>query len=302
MRSRTYVLVFIVLILIYLGLVFSLPVDPEALQRYHLTEIKAKLLNLTVIIPLVLIWLTALYGFINVRQYSEKVTGSKEGKAFHLLSSGLLVLAFGLPLNSLAATITQQITKNHENLLAPTTVIRNYFTMLISLLAFFLLVKGALALVKTLKRNSGSWVPETYLIGLVSLSAIFGWLITSRPLNQGADERAYFLPNWLLILTLVIPYLLAWRAGAWATYYLYSFHKSVKGFVYKSAFKDLAWGIGIVVGVSILIQLITTSSAQLNRLNLTPILFIIYGLLVLYAVGFGLVARGAKKLKRLEEV
>jgi hypothetical protein len=282
--------------------VFTLPIDPDTLQRYQLTELKAKLLNLTVIVPLMLIWLTALYGFISLKQYANKVAGSKEGRAFRYLSLGLMVLAFSLPLNSLIATCAQQITNSHGNLLVPTTIIRNHVVLILSLVAFFLLVKGALELAKTVKRRDAASVPGSYIVGLLSLSAIYGWLITSRPLNHGIQEKAYFMPNWLLIFTLVIPYLLAWKAGAWATYYLYTFHKSVKGIVYKSAFKDLAWGIGVVVSISILIQLITTSSAQLSRLNLTPILLIIYGLLLLYAVGFGLVARGAKKLKRLEEV
>ncbi len=302
MRSRTYVLLFIVLLLIYVCLTFGLPADPETLRRYNLTETKVRLINLTIVVPLVLIWLTALYGFISLNKYAQAVSETKEGRAFRFLALGLMVLAFTLPLNSIIASAVRYISTNHTNLLIPATVTRNHLTVLFSLIAFLLLVTGAIALIKTVGQKTIPNAPSIFTIGLISLSAFYGWVITAKPLNQGADERMYYLPSWLLIVTIVIPYLIAWRAGLLTTYYLYCFHKNVKGIIYRSAFKDLARGIGVVVFVSILIQLITTSAAQLSRLNLTPILALVYVLLILYAVGFGFVARGAKNLKKLEEV
>ena len=302
MRSRTYVLAFIVLLLVYVGLTFGLPVDPETLQRYKLTESQIKLVNLTIVLPVILIWLTALYGFVNLKKYAQTVADTKEGKAFGYLTLGLMVLAFSLPINAIISSLAKYISINNSEMLTATTITRNYITLIFSLATFMVLITGATALAKTVKRKSIPTVPASFAIGLISLSVVYTWLITAKPINQGIDERAYFLPSWLLILTVVIPYLLAWRAGLAATYYLYTFHQNVKGVIYKSAFKDLAMGIGVVVMVSILIQLLTTSSARLSTLNLTPILLIIYVLLALYAVGFGFVARGAKKLKRFEDL
>jgi hypothetical protein len=301
-KSRTYVLAFVVLLLIYVGLTFGLPIDPATLTQYNITEAKLRVVNVSFVIPLILIFLTALYGFINLRKYAQAIAETKEGKAFYYLSLGLMLMTFSLPINSIVGQIAQYISSNHPDLLPTTTIIRNYTTLIFSLMTFLLVLIGSTALVKTLVRKGIPTVSTSLTIGLISLSAIYAWLITSRPLNQGIEEKAYFLPSWLLVLTIVIPYLIAWRAGLITTYYLYSFHKNVKGVIYKSAFKDLARGIGTVVLVSILIQLITTSSAQLSRLKLTPILLIIYLLLLLYAVGFGMVARGSKKLKKLEEI
>jgi hypothetical protein len=64
----------------------------------------------------------------------------------------------------------------------------------------------------------------------------------------------------------------------------------------------LAKGIGGVILISILIQFLTTASARLNRLNLTPLLIIVYCLLLLYGIAYGFIAVGAKRLKRIEEV
>lgn len=302
MRTRPYVLVFVALVLLYVCLVFTLPPNPQTLERHGLNVAQARLLNLTVVVPLVIIWLTALYGFVNLRKYASSVAETKEGSAFKYLSYGLMVLAFSLPLNSLTSLLVRHTSANNPDLIAPLTIIRNHFVLILSLVAFCTLVVGARALAKTLSTKSLPHVPTGSAIGLIILSVIYTWLITAKPLNQGMEERSYYLPTGLLIFTLVIPYLLAWKAGMLTTYYLYSYHKKVKGTIFKSAFKDLAIGLGVVVVVAILIQLITTSSAQLNRLNLTPLLGIVYGLLILYAVGYGFVARGAKKLKKFEDI
>lgn len=301
MRSRAYVLAFVVLLLVYIGLTFGLPVDPATLERYKLSEFKVRLINLTVVIPLVAIWLTALFGFVNLKKYAQAIAHTKEGRAFNYLAWGLMVLAFSLPLNSIAGFLVRYLSRNNSELVMPLTITRNHLAVLFAIATFWLLMIGARALTKTVQKAK-LYIPESFAIGLIALSALYAWLITAKPFNNGAEERAFFLPSGVLVLTLVIPYVLAWRAGLVAMYHMFTFHQKVKGVIYKSAFRDLAAGIGVTVLVSVLIQLITTSSAQLNRLNLTPILLIVYGLLILYAVGFGLVARGAKKLKRLEEV
>lgn len=302
MRTRLYVLAFIVLVQLYVIFTFATPPNPETLARYDLTVSQARLLNLTVIVPLVLIWLTALYGFVNLKQYADRVAGTKEGKAFKFLSYGLLVLVFSLPINSFTSAIVRHVSSGNPDLQMPLTVIRNHLVLLFALTAFWILVVGARALAKTLVSKSFPYIPRGFTTGLIILAVIYTWLITAKPLNQGIDERSYYLPTGLLIFTLVIPYLLAWKAGLLTTYYLYSYHKKVKGVIFKGAFKDLAIGIGLVVVVVILIQLITTTAGQLTRLNLTPLLGIVYGLLIMYAVGFGLVARGAKKLKKIEDL
>jgi hypothetical protein len=47
---------------------------------------------------------------------------------------------------------------------------------------------------------------------------------------------------------------------------------------------------------------LTTVSTRLTQLSLTPILFILYALIVIDAAGFVLIAIGANKLKQIEEV
>lgn len=304
MKTRVSVYIFLLLMVAYGLTVLLIPPSPESLARYNLTETKARLINLSVVIPLLLIWLTALYGFSSLKKYADSIERAKEGNAFTLLANGLMVLAFSLPINSLAGILVRYIRDNHGDYIEFATISRNYLSLLLYLIGYTIIAIGAARLVKEFKAGTTQVALAQGKIApiLITLSALFAWLITSKPFNQGVDERVYYLPSWLLVATIVIPYLLAWRAGMLGTYYLYTFYKNVKGSIYKNAFIDLARGIGVVVFVSILIQFITTSSTQLSRLKLTPVLGLVYFLLLLYAVGFGLVARGAKKLKRIEEV
>lgn len=304
MRQRTYVGIFLFLVIVYIAGVLLLPTGADVLEKYQITQSQVRLINLAIVIPLVGIWLMALYGFLCLNNYASAVRESKEGKSFRLLAIGLMILAFSLPINSIFSTYINYFSSNDIGLLVPLTITKNYINLAFSLAAFTVLSMGAVRLTQTFTKKSSRVSNATDRIApfLIALSAIFAWLITSKPLNQGVNERSYYLPSWLLVLTIVIPYLLAWKAGIYATYHVYQYKNTVKGTMYKKAFTDLAKGIGVIIFVSIFIQLILTSAEQLSRLNLTPLLLFVYVLLLAYAVGFGFVARGAKKLKRFEDV
>lgn len=302
-RSAPFYL-FILLSAIYVALVMLLPSDPATLARYHISQGQARLLNLTIVIPLIGIWYLALNGFLRFKQYSELIRSTNEGWAFTLLSNGLMVLAFGLPINSIISAVTTYISNHNANLMPLVVITKNYVILLIALIAFGLLARGAILLFMSRKQSIGTKpVMPLFMAPLtIVLTSIFTWLVVSRPVENQADISAYHLPNWLIIFTIVIPYVTAWGSGLLALYYLNRYRSKVSGTMYKQAFGELAIGIGVVTLVSVLLQLLAAISGQINRLRLTPILTLIYFLVVLYAVGFWYIAHGSKKLQTFEEV
>jgi len=60
-------------------------------------------------------------------------------------------------------------------------------------------------------------------------------------------------------------------------------------------------GIAIVVLGSVITRIIYSISPAITNLRITPILVIIYALLVVIAAGYTLIAIGAKKLRKIEE-
>lgn len=299
---RTYTLLFALLAGVYIVLALTLPSDPAALARYNLSQGQAHLLGLTVVLPLVLIWFSALYGFLHCKAYARIVRESKEGRPFNNLADGLMVLAFGLPIAGIMSSLFNYVSFQSADLAPTATIFRNYIGLGFSLIGLLLLAKGAQGLVATLRPKVKHAYPPYSSLALILLASLFTWLIIARPSSAETGQAIYYLPNWLIVSTLAIPYLFAWYKGALAAYHLYLYKNNIKGSIYKRAFNDLAKGIGVIVGLSILLQFLTTMTARLNRLTLTPILLIIFVLIGLYAVGYGLVARGAKKLKKIEEV
>jgi hypothetical protein len=287
---------------VYLATVFLIPIDPNTLEKYHVSGTQARLLNTAVVIPMIGIWFVAFYGFSRISSYAQAVRDTHEGPPFHAMAAGLLISVLGLPFASIIGAILGRYAVLHPDALPMVTIIRNYIGVMLTLLAFYLIGNGAEALARLVKGRRPRLGHPAWTIGFIICSSLFTWLITARPEGAAMEPSAYYLPDWLIVATIAVPYLYVWYRGAVAAYCIYFYQKNTKGTLYRRALGSFSAGIAVVIGASVFIQFLTTFSERVNRLNLTPILGIIYLLLVLWAVGYGLIARGAKKLKTLEDV
>lgn len=295
-----YIRVFVLLLAIYILLAFGLPANPYTLEKYRLSQSDVNLLNLTIVTPIVAVYCSALYGFLRFKDYALTVEHTKEGVPLKQLSQGLMILAFSLPINSITSSIVNYVAVHQTNFLPFLTMLRHYTNLVLVFIAFYYIAIGSANLLRTLKDNRIELPPFITLLGPIVLASIFTGLIMTQPHDSG-KRPAYFLTDWMIVLTLIIPYVYIWCRGIGAAYNLFVYKSRVKGLVYKQAVNELAKGIGAIVALSISLQVIVTFSARIERLTLTPLLLIVYALIALYAVGYGLVARGAKRLKRIED-
>lgn len=282
-------------------MVLSVPIDPEVLKQHDLTQSSARWLNVSIVAPIIIVYFAAYYGFARFRSYAANVKKTKEGPPLYLISNGLMVLAFSLPINSILGSVLNYVEHSHPNSVAALTITRNYIALLLSFIAFIYIARGARSLVATLKDKKMTTYPALSLLGPIVLSSLYTWLITSQP-HSTITEPVYHMSNWIVLLTLAIPYIYIWCIAVKAARDLYFYKNRVKGRIYKKALDNVAKGIFVIILISIAIQIITTLSERLNRLDLNMLLLVIYVLVALYALGYGLVARGAKKLKQIEEV
>jgi hypothetical protein len=301
LKNKVYFYLFIALVVLYLGLQFGLPVSQETLQQHNLTEAKAKLIYATISLPFAGVWLAAMYSFRRFKSYAELVKNDKEGPAFMRLADGLTLLAFSLPLTSLTGTILTYLGNQIDGFEPTSVIIRNYVTVILQLVAFILLSQGAGKLWENLRPKVTERYPKYWSLIIIVVSSLFTWIITARALNNPNDE-VYYLPAWLIVTTLTIPYLIAWYKGGLAIWRLHIYSKKVKGLVYKEMLGKFVAGMTVIVGLAIVLRLLVTISERLSRLNVTPLLIIIYVLVAFYILGYGLVARGARQLKKIEEV
>jgi hypothetical protein len=182
-------------------------------------------------------------------------------------------------------------------------MVRNYLVVVLILAAMFLIAKGAQGLYSTLKRQQQLSTEQFSLYGIIGpvlLACVYTWLVVAQGYKTEGGEP-YYLPEGLIVTTIVIPYVLAWCLGIRAAIHLSAYRIGVKGVIYKRAISSIAIGLAVIILDSMLIQGITSLSGILSRFNLTPVLVLVYLLVALYVVGYGLLARGAKKLKQIEE-
>jgi hypothetical protein len=140
------------------------------------------------------------------------------------------------------------------------------------------------------------------LLYLVVAIAYTGLIFKYALLHPAPTSAFNFLPSWLVFTTVVIPYLYVWYAGFRSVSQIFFYRQHVEGILYKSFLKYLALGFGFVVGTSIVLQFLSGVSSLLTNVSLGPLVAIVYALLIIIASGYVLIARGAKKLEKIEEI
>jgi hypothetical protein len=306
-KFNRYYLLLLLMTLVYVGLVIKLPTgNAAAAARYGMTLNQARALTLTIVLPYALIWLIAFYGFIKVKQYAAMVGKSKDGKALRMLSDGLMLLAISLPLGSILTTLRAYINNQHKSLIPTTTIAYNYISLLLALAGVWLVAQGARKLAGTLDKKPYN-LNQTVFAGIFTAFCIgYTYVTLTDPARRVPGEltgtAAYYLPDYLMFATIVVPYIVLWYLGFRAAYHVQLYRKNAPGLLYRKALGYLAAGIAGVVLSMMVLRFTASMSSFLSGLSLRFLLIFIYFLLILIGVGFGLIARGAKRLKKIEEV
>jgi hypothetical protein len=306
-RNRLYyILPFAVIVLAYLAAVYAIPPESSTLTKYSLTPSQARVLSLSIVVPIVIIWSFGLSGLIKFREYAEKISKDRDGQAFMKISAGLAVLVYGLPLSSLISTAVNYFTRENPDLIPSGTILVNYVALGVMILSFYIIHKGARLLVSNIKQTpvSAHYRVWQLLFGLLSVLLVYSTLknpARSVP-TEGVVKAVYYLPDWLIVSTVIIPYILAWYLGFQAVYYLRHYRNKVPGVLYKSSLGYISNGIAAVVLASIVQRFLTTQTVYFSNQSLQVLLFIILLLLIVISVGYILIAIGSNKLRKIEEV
>ncbi len=306
-RTQNVLISYGIFALIYIGLALLDPIEQSQLARLQITRLQANLLLITIIAPLLSIWLAAFYGYARFKDYAEHIHGTRDGDAFSYIANGLGVLALSLPVTSIVSSIFNYFGDKNPDLIPSFTIISNYFAIGFAFVAFMIIYRGAKSLSRVVSARKAKFPRYIrYYVFLAALSLLYIYLTFTNPIrhqpNKENQEAIYYLPDWLILFTVVIPYIIIWLIGLRAFLYIKYYQRRVKGELYKKSLKQLSFGLGGVVVISIVLQYLTAFTSVFDALSLQPLLATIYLLLVVYAVGFILIALGAKKLKKIEEV
>jgi hypothetical protein len=309
-RDRKYAAIvwtFVGLAIVYAALVLWLPPDARALNKYNLSSHGAKVLSLSVVIPYVVIWFVALYGSLNFKRYADKIENNQDGKACSTLANGLLVLAFSMPISAVVNNINLYFSRKHASYLPAGTIINNYVNLVAVLMAFYIIYLGAKQLGFVLKKYSTE-VPVAELLPLLFIlaSVAYSYLTLTNPARQhaagSARQAAYYLPDWLLLVSIVVPYIFVLFFGLSAVWYMRLYSARVPGILYKRALRYVFSGIFVTVSSILTLRILASMTAWFETRTLKIILTVLYLLLIFIGVGYWLIAKGAKKLAKIEEV
>ena len=292
---------------VYVSLIFLVPTEAATLERYKLSEFRADLLSLSIAIPLLVIWFAAFYGYDKFKHYAQTIGSAPDGHAFNYIANGLGILAIGLPITSILSSLSNFLTVDSPDLIPATTIIRNYVSILIPLAAFWFIYKGSQQLTKVASRRKKQSRHNDSVAMLTAFLAVFyTYLIFQNPNREVPDGDAwratYYLPDLLVLFTIILPYLYIWLLGFRAVLNISTYMSSVKGVLYKQMLGHLAKGLTGIILISIVLQLLVNFGSLFRSMSLAPLLGIIYLLLTAMAVGYVYVAAGAKRLQKIEEV
>ncbi len=304
-KSNKYIIALGIFIGLYIVATLSIPADPATLAKYSLTENQGRLLSFTIMLPFILIWMVAFYGALRFKQYTESIKQSDDGRMLNRMADGHIVLAFSLPITTLAGSFLSYISVRSPDLVPEAVIIRNYLSIILSITAFALIGEGAKGLASLIKKKTA--IPYKYLllIGFVVLATTYIYLIFNNPSRQFAEgdtqRAAYYLPDWLIAISIILPYLYVWYLGIRSTTNINIYRKGVSGRIYKPFLGSLVTGLGCVVFSSVLFQFLVAASDSLAHLDLKPLLLLVYVLLISIAAGYIIIARAIQRLRKIEE-
>jgi hypothetical protein len=301
---------YIVLLGIFIGLyviaTLHLPISQETLNKYEVTLPQARLLYFSIVIPYFIIWTMAFYGFIRLKEYTHPIRDTADGRGLNRIANGLMILAISLPIIRLVSVADDYVFARFPAWGPAAIIFKNYLTIVLTLAAFIFIARGGKELTGAIHKKTSMPYKMAATIGFLLLAGVYAYFALSNPMRRvSADpilRAAYHLPDWLIILTIILPYLYVWYIGLQAALDIHFYKNKVKGFIYKPFLGSLAVGISWVIASSILLQFFNALRDTLAQLSLRPLLILVYVLLLFTSIGYILIARAAHNLKRIEEV
>lgn len=295
-KSRLPYYLGIIAWLIYAGVSI---LAPRGGNTYNLNPVNFVLLQLTVIIPVLLIWMTAIYGAVKFRDYSSIIKGSPDGAALNKITLGLFLLVATFIFQTLLAVASRLAVGTP--MLNPTVFLHNHVPVVMALISVIYIFMGSNELVAVVQAKVRQSELIACLAGYFIAASWMSWFMynhISHNVTNGVPN--FTIPGHWPFYTLVIPYLVAWLLSILSILNIVTYTRNVKGPIYKAGLKYAATGIMLVITFAMSVQVLTFMANALQKLRLSSILALVYLLLIAYALGFALIAIGARKLARIE--
>lgn len=290
--------------LMYLVLIFTLPGNREYMAAHNLTTQEYHVLQLVVGLPLLLIWLVGFYGYAKLEEYAASISKTSEAAGFERLAQGCAWVAWSLPVHAIVSVVISSVAGSHPGLESAAIIIGNYVNLIFPVIAFSLIGLASKHLFEHAKASLSSSSIRSIALLFVVGGVLYCYLIFRQFGHPGLSSvsNPYHLPIWVMVLTVIIPYLYAWFAGILAVYELAMYGRGVRGVLYRQSMQLLVGGLFAVIFGSIAYQYVHSVQPAASPLALNAQLVVTLVLQIVSGFGFLLISLGALRLRKIEEV
>jgi hypothetical protein len=296
---------FALLGIVYLLQVFLYRTSSSTLTKYHISQHHAQTIVFSVAAPYLIVWFVALLGYLGLKAYVHVIDGGKDGKGFSLIAKGLFFLVLWLPTSSIISSFVAHVYTLHPHLTPSMVMLNNYLGMVLLIPAFILIDAGAKRLVSLVKKPVYT-LSQGWTIAFICFAVLYTLLTIHDPARHDPTKlvsvASYYEPDWVIVTTIIIPRLITWFLGAQAVQNIYRYRKQIKGALYTAALGNLAFGLASAITCTIILRCAQSISTDLERLSLSLVLVVVYSSVLLIGISYVFVVKGARKLRRIEEL
>lgn len=295
---------YIMLAVFYTILIFILPPSEATKQAYSLSTLEYRIVSFAIALPSLFVWLPAFVGYAKLREYAAAVRKTPEGIYFDQLAESCTWLAWSLPVSTIIPAILNAISYSHPGFHASSIIISNYVSLIFPLIGFSVMASASRGLLSNSKAKLSLANARMIILGFLLIGVLYCFSTFSHfdLTSIGSTNNPYYLPAWLMVVTITVPYLYAWFMGFLSVYELTLFSKNVQGVLYRQALALLVGGLFAVILSSVAIQYISSAEPRVGHLVLNYKFVLVSLFRIIGGGGFVLLAVGANKLKKIEEV
>jgi hypothetical protein len=283
---------------IYILCIYLIPYNHRVVASYHFSMLQYRMAVLMINLPVIAVWFFAFWGYQKLKQYASAIENTEEGKHFDKLANGLAVLAWSLPVTVILNRLLSLLPHPAN------TIVANYVGLIIPFIAFVMIGSAARCIVGKMRVSLNSTSGQLMLV-LFGLAGILYCYLTLKAFNLtsiSTTDNHYHLPAWLMVISIIIPYLYAWLTGLLAAYEITIYAKNVKGVLYKKSLLNLVFGLIAIILSFVASQYLSSVWPNSSHVvfNLRLVIMVLFR--IIGGAGFVLIAVGANRLKRIEEV
>lgn len=295
---------YILVTIVYTVLIFVLPTNATVMHEHSLTALQYRVLVFAIALPSLMAWLAAFVGYARLHQYAKAVADTPEGPSFKQLAKGCTWLAWSLPVPVIMTFILNAYANTHPDFRPTAIILSNYIYLVFPLVALTLIGMASRALTTSASLTFSVARARSIIVAYIVAGLLYCYFTFQHfdLTSLSSASNPYYLPLWLMVVSVIIPYLYSWFIGLLAAFEIAIFSKNVKGVLYRQALRMLVTGLVVVVLSSIALQYINTVSPRVGYTVLDSKLIIMSVFRVMTGLGFVLIAIGANRLQKIEDV